>query len=301
MTTPDLPPALEGSRLQRRIQRALEVARRSKSRGKAGRNLPAAIGVGLGLAALIVGTLAWRPEAFLALLTVAVVIGMHEVVQAVDNGRVRVPVIPTFVGGVAMLLQAYSGGPRALTLTFTLAVAVVVVWRALRGVADGMRDVSGAVLTLAYVPLLASFCAMLLAQPSGELRVATFIAVTVFSDIGGYAVGVVKGKHPMAPSVSPKKSWEGFAGSMGTCMAVGAFCTSVLLHAPWWTGALLGIAACITATVGDLCESVIKRDLGIKDMGNLLPGHGGIMDRLDSLLLTAPMCWLVLTYLVPAG
>ena len=296
-----MPPALEGSRVQRRIQRALDVARRSKSPGKAGRDLPAAIGVGVGLGALIIGSLAWRPEAFLALVTAAIVIGMWEVVQAVRHGRVQVPLVPTMVGGVAMLASAYWGGPRPLTLAFTLAVLALLVWRSLQGVADAMRDVSGGVLTLAYVPLLASFCILLLAQTDGELRVVTFIAVTVFSDIGGYAVGVLKGKHPMAPSISPKKSWEGFAGSMVTCMLVGAICTSWLLHAPWWTGVLLGAAACVTATVGDLCESVIKRDLGIKDMGHILPGHGGIMARLDSLLLTAPMAWLVITYLVPAA
>ncbi|AKT52902.1 phosphatidate cytidylyltransferase [Arsenicicoccus sp. oral taxon 190] len=283
------------------MQRALEVARRSKSPGRAGRNLPAAIGVGVGLGAAIILSLWWRPEAFLALVTVAIVIGMWEMVQAVRHGRVLVPVVPTMVGGVVMLQCAYAGGPRALTLSFTLTVVVVVVWRALLGIRDALRDVAGATLTLAYVPLLASFCIMLLAQPLGELRVITFIAVTVFSDIGGYAVGVLKGKHPMAPSISPKKSWEGFAGSLATCTAVGALCTSWLLAAPWWTGVLLGAGACVTATVGDLCESVIKRDLGIKDMGHVLPGHGGIMDRLDSLLLTAPMCWLVLTYLVPAG
>ncbi|WP_409485330.1 phosphatidate cytidylyltransferase [Arsenicicoccus dermatophilus] len=297
MTTPDLPHAREGSRLQRRIQRALADARRDRTPGKAGRDLPAAIGVGVALATAIVGTLVWDPRAFLALVAAAIVVGMTEVVRAVRHGHVRVPVIPTVVGGLAMLLSAYAGGPRALTLAFTLALGVVVVWRTLLGVRDAMRDVGGAALTLAYVPLLASFCIMLLAQPSGELKVVTFIAVTVFSDIGGYAVGVLKGKHPMAPSVSPKKSWEGFAGSMVTCMVVGAVCVGWLLHAPWWAGLLLGAGACVTATVGDLCESVIKRDLGIKDMGHILPGHGGIMDRLDSLLLTAPMCWLVITYL----
>ena len=128
-----------------------------------------------------------------------------------------------------------------------------------------------------------------------------FILVTVFSDIGGYAVGVVFGKHPMAPSLSPKKSWEGFAGSVATCAAVGAISLPLLLGGLWWAGAVLGVAAAAGATLGDLIESSIKRDLGIKDMGALLPGHGGLMDRLDSLVVVAPIAWALLLWFVPLG
>jgi len=126
-----------------------------------------------------------------------------------------------------------------------------------------------------------------------------FILVTAFSDIGGYAVGVVFGRHPMAPSLSPKKSWEGFAGSVGACAAVGAISLPLLLGGQWWQGAVLGVAAAAGATLGDLIESSIKRDLGIKDMGALLPGHGGLMDRLDSLVIVAPVAWALLLWFVP--
>jgi phosphatidate cytidylyltransferase len=121
----------------------------------------------------------------------------------------------------------------------------------------------------------------------------------VLSDVGGYAFGVVFGKHPMAPSVSPKKSWEGFAGSVLTCVVGGAIAVPLLVHGPWWGGAVLGACAAVAATVGDLTESTIKRDLGIKDMSTILPGHGGAMDRLDSLLLVAPIAWALLQVLVP--
>ena len=106
------------------------------------------------------------------------------------------------------------------------------------------------------------------------------------------------GKHPMAPVISPKKSWEGFAGSALSCVVVGWLTVDYLLDGDWWVGVLLGLIAVVMATLGDLCESVMKRDLGIKDMSQIIPGHGGLMDRLDSLLATAAPTWLLLHYLV---
>jgi phosphatidate cytidylyltransferase len=104
----------------------------------------------------------------------------------------------------------------------------------------------------------------------------------------------------MAPAVSPKKSWEGFGGSTLACVLVGVGTVTILLHGDWWAGALVGLAAVVAATLGDLGESLIKRDLGIKDMGSLLPGHGGILDRIDSLLFAAPVIWVLLHVLVTA-
>jgi phosphatidate cytidylyltransferase len=154
------------------------------------------------------------------------------------------------------------------------------------------------VFTLVYVPFLGAFVALLLGEDRGALATATFVLVTIASDIGGYAVGVVAGRHPMAPVISPKKSWEGFAGSAVACVAVGWLTVVLLLDGRWWVGVLLGVVAVVMATLGDLCESVIKRDLGIKDMSHIVPGHGGVMDRLDSLLATAAPMWLMLHYLV---
>src|SRR5699024_5606347 len=150
-----------------------------------------------------------------------------------------------------------------------------------------------------YVALLASFAALLIDAPDGGRRIIVYALLTTMSDVGGYAVGVLLGKHPMAPSISPKKSWEGFAGSLATSALAGAISVPLLLGGDWWAGALLGLPVALFATVGDLSESTLKRDLGIKDMGNLLPGHGGLMDRLDSLLITAPLCWILLGALVP--
>jgi phosphatidate cytidylyltransferase len=200
-----------------------------------------------------------------------------------------------------MMTAAYVGGGQALTVSFGLTCVAVLLWRAVDGLQDAVRDIAGGIFVAAYVPFLASFSSLLLAEPDGSWRIFVFILVTVCSDVGGYAVGVVAGRHPMAPSVSPKKSWEGFAGSVGVCVLGGALSVSLALGGPWWAGALVGLATAVTATVGDLTESTVKRDLGIKDMGSILPGHGGVMDRLDSLLLVAPVVWALLAVFVPSS
>ncbi|WP_312008215.1 phosphatidate cytidylyltransferase [Nocardioides alcanivorans] len=132
----------------------------------------------------------------------------------------------------------------------------------------------------------------------GVKGIITFILVTVASDTGGYVAGVLFGKHPMAPVISPKKSWEGFAGSLIACVAAGWALVVYMLDGDWWVGVVLGLIAVVMATLGDLVESVMKRDLGIKDMSQIIPGHGGLMDRLDSLLATIAPIWLLLHYLV---
>jgi phosphatidate cytidylyltransferase len=170
-----------------------------------------------------------------------------------------------------------------------------------KGVAGYVRDVAASSLIIAYVPLLGSFAALMLAEEQGTLRVVTFLLIVVMSDTGGYVAGVLFGKHPMAPKISPKKSWEGVAGSLvfatvaGLCMAI------FVLKVPFWVGIVLSVGLVAVGSCGDLIESMIKRDLGIKDMSSFLPGHGGVMDRLDSLLVAAPVAWLIMYLLVPGG
>jgi phosphatidate cytidylyltransferase len=184
---------------------------------------------------------------------------------------------------------------------------VTMLWLLRRGVDGFVRDSTASIFTIFYVPFLGSFVALLLREggpthfdryDAGVQGIITFIAVTVASDIGGYIAGVLFGRHPMAPVISPKKSWEGFAGSVLACVATGVGLMTWYLHADWWIGVCLGLIAAVMATLGDLCESVIKRDLGIKDMSHVIPGHGGLMDRLDSLLATVAPIWLLLHYLV---
>jgi phosphatidate cytidylyltransferase len=177
----------------------------------------------------------------------------------------------------------------------------VMIWRMVEGPENYVQDMSAGLFATLYLPFLASFVMLMLVPDDGVRRVILFFVVTVCSDVGAYAVGVRFGKNKMAPRISPGKTWEGLAGSVIVCMFVGALAVHFLLGGAWWHGVVVGVAIAISATLGDLAESVIKRDLGVKDMGNLLPGHGGIMDRLDSLLLTAPVAWLLLTLLVPAA
>ncbi|MCA0336515.1 MAG: phosphatidate cytidylyltransferase [Actinobacteria bacterium] len=268
---------------------------------RAGRDLKAAIGVGVGLGALVLGSLLVVKQVFLVILVAAVGLGAWEMRRALASARIQVPLIPVLLGAVSMLLAAYVRGAEALALTFALTCVGIVVWRAAEGTAGALRDSFGGFFVAAYPCLIAGFASLLLAEPDGHLRIIFFILVTVFSDIGGYAVGVLFGKHPMAPSVSPKKSWEGFAGSVAICTGVGVAAMVFMLGGRWWVGGLIGAVSAAVATIGDLIESSLKRDLGIKDMGTLLPGHGGIMDRLDSLVLTLPVVWALLWWLAPAG
>ena len=267
--------------------------------GRAGRNLGAAIGVGLSLGAVIVASLLlWRP-AFVGVVTIAILIGVYELTHALRAGRFRAPLIPLLVGALAMEGLAWSRGPTGLVVGFLLTVLAVVVWRLADGPTGYLRDASSGVLVAMYVPLLAGFAVLLVVPDDGVARALAFIATVVASDVGGYAAGVLIGKHPMAPSISPKKSWEGFGGSVVGCMIVSTPILALALDAPWWAGLVYGPAIAVSATVGDLGESLIKRDLGIKDMGNLLPGHGGLMDRLDSLLPSAALAYLLLSLLAP--
>jgi phosphatidate cytidylyltransferase len=273
----------------------------SPSPSRAGRNLPAAIAVGVGLGALILGSLYWQKVLFTVLVLVVVLLAVDEMIKALRTGGAEIPRIPLFAGTTAMLVAAYFGGPMALLVALGVTVLGTIFWRMPGGSVGFVRDVTAGVFLIGYVPLLAGF-AILLSQPEadGAGRVVTFFVVTVASDVGGYVAGVLFGKHPMAPTISPKKSWEGFTGSVLACIGAGIAAVVLLLGGEWWVGAIVGAVAVLTATVGDLGESMIKRDLGIKDMSNLLPGHGGVMDRLDSLLATAPIVWLLLHLLVKA-
>jgi phosphatidate cytidylyltransferase len=270
-------------------------------RTRAGRNLWAAVGVGLALGVVVLVALyVWKP-AFVAVILAAAVLGVWELTHAFAADRIRVPVVPLAVGAAAIVVSAYAGGSEAMLVALALTVLAVMLWRAPENPKGYVRDVTASTFAALYVPFLAGFAALMLRDDDGADRVVVFIALVVLSDVGGYVAGVLFGRHPMAPTVSPKKSWEGLGGSALFCAAGGAATFPTLLDgAAAWQGALVGLAVMVTATLGDLGESMIKRDLGIKDMGSLLPGHGGIMDRLDSLLPAAPVAYLLFSWLVPS-
>jgi len=279
----------------------------AQDHGRAGRNLPAAIASAVILVALIIVTLVVWKTAFMVVVAAAVVVAVWELHRGFGAKGIDLPEQPLMAGGVIMVVVAYFWGPPALVTATAVAALGTMLWLLRRGVPGYVQNATASVFILIYVPFLGSFVALMLREggatdftrmDAGVKGVFTFIAVTAASDIGGYIAGVLFGKHPMAPVISPKKSWEGFAGSAVFCVAVGVAMTVWVLDADWWIGVCLGLIAVVMATLGDLCESVIKRDLGIKDMSQVIPGHGGLMDRLDSLLATIAPIWLLLHYTV---
>jgi len=275
-----------------------EVRPAAGQRIKTGRNLPAAIGVGAGLGGIALLTLLTVKATFLIYMGAALAIALHELDGALRTREIRVPLIPVALGGAAMLTAAYWAAGGAVAAAFALTVLAILTWRLFGGTDGYVKDVTAGIFALAYLPLLGSTVSAMLAAHDGGRRVLVFIILTICSDIGGYFAGITLGRsgaHKMAPVISPKKTWEGLAGSALATIAAGAILLPALLHGHWWQGVVVGAAAVVAAVLGDLAESMIKRDLNIKDMGSLLPGHGGILDRIDSLLFCAPVVWLLLS------
>ncbi|MDX3229372.1 phosphatidate cytidylyltransferase [Streptomyces sp. ME19-01-6] len=275
----------------------------STKKKSAGRNLPAAIGVGVGLGVVIVASLFIYKPVFIGVIAVAVVVGLWELTSRLAERKdIRVPLVPLAVGGVAMVVAGYVRGAEGAWVAVSLTALAVLVWRMTEPPENYLRDVTAGVFAAFYVPFLATFVALMLAADDGPRRVLVFLLLTVVSDTGAYAVGWRFGRHKLAPRISPGKTREGLLGAIVFAMVAGALSMQYLIDGgAWWQGTLLGLAVAVSATLGDLGESMIKRDLGIKDMGKLLPGHGGIMDRLDSLLPTAPVVWLLLVIFVGGG
>jgi phosphatidate cytidylyltransferase len=254
-------------------------------KSRAGRNLPAAFVVGVLLGAIALASLYWRIELFVLVVIAALVIGTDELTSAMRSKGIRLTKFPLLVAAVLMPTLGFFSGTAQVLMGMGLMFLFIIVWRLLRlGVHGFVRDATASGFVLSYAPLMGAFAALIAASPDGADRVVTFVVLSVASDIGGYAAGVLFGKHPMAPRISPKKSWEGFAGSVALQVLLGAVLFVTLLESDWWKGALVGAAMTVTATLGDFAESAVKRDLGLKDMSNLLPGHGGLMDRLDSII-----------------
>jgi CDP-diglyceride synthetase len=277
---------------------------------RAGRDLRAAIAVGVSIGAVLVLTLVFAPRYWVVLCSGAILVASHEVVRRLREAGYVIPVIPLLVGGQVTVWLTWPYHAAGAMAGFGGTVVVCMFWRlfmqdnskrpepfAGSPSANYLRDASATVFLAAWVPLFASFAALLVYPKDGAGRVFCLMITVVASDVGGYAVGVLLGKHPMVPAISPKKSWEGFAGSLVCGITAAVLTATLLADKPWWIGALLGVVLVLTCTLGDLVESQVKRDLGIKDMGRLLPGHGGLMDRLDGVLPSAVAAWTVLTLL----
>ncbi len=274
----------------------------NEERKKAGRNMPVAIGVGAALgAAVLIPLLFYRP-AFVVVIAVGILVGIWELVRALTKAAIAHPPLPPLlIGGAGSVVAVWFAGTAAAVIGLLVTMVVVFLWRLPDGPVGFWRDITAAGLIAVYLPFLAGFVILLVAPIDGSWRVLAFIATTICSDIGGLLVGSLMGRHRMSPLVSPNKSWEGFAGSVLACALCGIVFFIVGLNGAWWQGALFGVAIAIAATLGDLAESLVKRDLGLKDMGTLLPAHGGFMDRFDSLLAAAPVAYVLLTLFTPAA
>jgi phosphatidate cytidylyltransferase len=283
-----------------------EAAGPEPRKPKAGRNLPVAIGAGLGMAAVVLASLLIQPVAFLGLAAIAIAVACWETGTAMRRGGKNVPVIPLAAAGVLIVVLAWFGGATGLLLGTAVGVAALFVWRLSEGATGYRTDIPAAALVLIQVPFLAGFVMLLATSENDSARlidgaaaqVLIYLFAVVCSDTGGYAAGVLFGRHQMTPRISPKKSWEGLGGSV-VAAALGA---SVTLWAFFGVaiplGVAFGVCVALAATLGDLSVSLLKRDLGIKDMSNLIPGHGGVMDRLDSILMVAPVAYVWFRYLL---
>lgn len=321
MTTPDEPDAPErGSRrhppsladLEARAHqtradfeakaheaRAQFDATQERIRERTGRNLFAAIGIGLGLGALLIVSLfIWKPL-FIVFGGLLVGFTTFELASALRYAGRNVPRIASTVVGLAILPVAFFLHIEGLWLALLAGVVLITLYRVVEllrpshrtGTREVLLDIGAGAFVQVYVAFFAGFYLVLTGSEGGEWWTLVALAIVVFTDVGAYASGLRFGKHKLAPAISPGKTWEGFAGSLVVAIALGAILAPLALQQPWWEGAVLGLVLALVGTAGDLTESLIKRDLGIKDISTWLPGHGGFLDRLDSILPSAPVAF----------
>ena len=261
---------------------------------RAGRKLLPSIAVSLSLVALVWFALAYQRAIFALLVTLAVVLGIRELNKAFTAVDIHIPLWSLTTAAVGLCASTWFGGISGLAVATAIAFPCLLVLLIPRGTVNFVKTASASALALVYLPFLAGFLILLARPHNGLERVMTFVVLVGCNYTFAYLTGVLFGKHPLAPKISPKKTIEGLLGSVVFTVLGGALAFHYIMGAQWWLGALAGLLTVFTATSGDLIESALKRDMSIKDMGNLLPGHGGIMDRLDSVLFAAPALWLAL-------
>ncbi|WRS30041.1 phosphatidate cytidylyltransferase [Actinomycetaceae bacterium MB13-C1-2] len=266
------------------------------SSGRAGRNLPAAVASAVVLIVVVAAALFLARPVFLVIVGILVWLASWEIAGALARRDMTVMLVPVYLGGAAMLVAGAYGSVGWLMISLYLTLIMIVINRMLWSSLSTrpVLDVLASVFTAVYVPFLGSFVALISAYTQSPWPLVFFIVVVVCNDLGGWMAGVLYGKHPMAPKLSPKKSWEGFAGSVALCLVAGVIGTFVM-DIPWWWAVVMAVVGSVIGTLGDLTESLIKRDVGLKDMSGILPGHGGIMDRVDSILFAAPAFFLIYT------
>ena len=294
------------------FERQLEARRmqfektNERIKAKSGRNLLGAIGIGIVLGGLLLLSLLVNKDLFMLFAAVLLGISAVELATALQAMGRRVPRIPTAIATVLAVPAAYFFGIGAALLVALVGAVVVTLWRWVEikrnyhATADVSlrKDFLAAAFVQAYVTVLGSFAVALVAMPNGQWWTLAFLIIVVSVDTGAYVSGLNFGKHPMAPKISPKKTWEGFAGAALAAIIAATILSIFMIGQPWWFGLILGPIILITATVGDLGESHIKRTIGVKDMSSWLAGHGGFLDRLDSILPSALVTFVIYSLVV---
>ncbi|THJ67767.1 phosphatidate cytidylyltransferase [Arthrobacter echini] len=293
------PEAQQEDSARRGILRRRRAGADPNRTSRAGRNLPAATGVGLALLIPVLVGLLFFPIIFVGMVTLFGVVGVWEIRRALAIRHIRVPLVPTMAGALVLPFAGYFGGGEGIGAAVAGSLLLLFVWRSLDPSPDAARALTAGAFTLLWVPFTLSFAMVLMRAEDGFRVIITLLLLVVANDTFGYLIGASFGKHAMAPRISPKKSWEGFGGSIGGALVVGGLGAVFLLGQPVWLGLALAVAVVAAATAGDLAESMIKRELGVKDMSNILPGHGGVMDRLDSIVFAAPTAYLLSATLIP--
>ena len=291
----------EEIKLQVEATRAQIDHANEKIEARTGRNLPLAIFFGLALGLAMLFSLIVIKELFMLVAGFLVVVTVLELAGALRFSGRRIPRWPSVISAAAMIPAAFYLRDGGHWLVVLAGIVLVVLWRLVELSVPSLRaparevllDVGASAFVQVYIAFLASFAVLLTAQPGGEWWTLAFLITVISIDTGAYASGLTLGKHPMAPRISPKKTWEGFAGSVLAAFIAGILLSVFMIGQPWWFGFVFGGVMVATATVGDLSESLIKRDLGIKDISSWLPGHGGLLDRLDSIVLSAAAAYVL--------
>ena len=269
---------------------------------RSGRNMPVAAATGFTLLGIVLASAWWHPLAFAVLTCIACVMAVMEWRQALAGSDRHIPLTPIIIATVGLVVAAWYGGPEGLVVALMVGGAGVVAWRLVdERIENTLADSLAAMMTLLWIPFTAAFLVLMVAAPDGWQRVVVMVLAVAGSDTGGLFSGMLFGRHPMAPRVSPKKTWEGFAGGVLLGVTVASIGAYYLFDGRWWVGAIVGGASVLAAVLGDLAESALKRDLQVKDMSSVIPGHGGVLDRIDSMLFAAPVAYAVFLLLLGAS
>ena len=264
---------------------------------KAGRKLGPSILVSLAILAVVFLTISFVQILFAIFAWIAILLASRELVRAYKAGGIELPENAIAIAITLLLAAAWFGRVSGLAVATAIAIPNVLVYMLFRSPKDFVRRSTAAAFAIFYLAFLGGFILLLAHDKDGLARIFTLVVLVSCNDSFAYIFGVLLGKHPLAPHISPKKTWEGLIGSVIATTIGSALVFQYALNHDWWIGAGIGLVAVVTATCGDLIESAVKRDLSIKDMGTILPGHGGILDRIDSVLFTGPAVWFALEFI----